>query len=341
MIIRHSRRVGLAIATVAMAFVVLILSTRRETSLEPAEALAPVQQASAAASRVPLAVDRTSQAVPVTSDDVPTAPNVIPGEATRVTLDGVVIDERNRPLEGVAIEISRRTVVETLATTATDHRGRFEISGLPAGEDLALHARAAQFRAFQVEVSAQRPGDHRTQTVVLRRGAVVRGLIIDASQQPVMHAAVGGTDPGVETTLSGADGRFELRGFGDDLTKVFVHAAGYATKVVHHVKPGTTDVIVALERAAIVTGKTRVPSTVDHVLVSACHLDEQFHKEICVARQVVRPPSDRYRLEGLASGQYDLVVEAQGYPLRREVVLVKPGQEFAGPDLIVSGTQGS
>lgn len=183
------------------------------------------------------------------------------------------------------------------------------------------------------EIHPQVPGEVPTSTLSLLEGKTLAGRVVDGEGRPVAEALVGASDLDVEATRSSTNGDFRLQGLGRDPVNVFAHAKGYATKIAHGIAPGVEGLVIGLERAASVSGSIALPAPAEHALVSACHFDATAQKELCVARQVVRPPEQRYFLDGLAPGAYDLVLEAVGYPVRRTSIQVAAGQRLAGPTL--------
>jgi hypothetical protein len=249
------------------------------------------------------------------------------------TVSGRVVDEHNRPLGTATVTLYSTGVLQALRQTRTTSDGAFELLGLPIAQTFQLSAEASGFRTKRIEVRLDQPGAALERTLTLRTGQTLTGHVVDNTGNPVVGAHVDSSDDASPSASSDETGSFALQGLPNEPVNVFVRAEGFATLHLRHVTPGQNALKLTLERPAVVQGKVQIPNTVAEILVSACHFDDAFKKELCVARQLLRQPNDQYRLEGLPSGRYDLVVSAAGYPEKRHAFVALAGQDLTGPTL--------
>jgi RNA polymerase sigma factor (sigma-70 family) len=141
------------------------------------------------------------------------------------TLHGVVRDTKAQPVAGARVWIgyfSYATKPERGETasapppfvSSTDANGHFEVRGLPAG-DMVLRARAADSGTAPQPLQL-RAGETRQCDVTLPDGASLVGFVRDEAGRGLARARISGgdgyADLGYCSTLSAADGAYELRG---------------------------------------------------------------------------------------------------------------------------------
>jgi hypothetical protein len=162
------------------------------------------------------------------------------------------------------------------------------------------------------------------QVVRLDAGRFISGRVLDSAGSPIAGAHVGSSDEGASLATTDADGRFELGGMASEPVSVFATATGYAPRQLRGVRPGAAGFDISLEAPASVSGSVRVGSA-PSLSVSVCHLDPYLKEEICVARRLLDPPQAEFRIDGLPSGGFDVVLEAPGYSEERVRVTLRPG----------------
>ncbi|MEM7351176.1 MAG: carboxypeptidase regulatory-like domain-containing protein, partial [Acidobacteriota bacterium] len=172
---------------------------------------------------------------------------------------GRVIDEERRPVAGARVELrpirvqyrSWNTDNESNARTVTSVRGRFRFDELPRGELQAIRAYHEGYApaAITAEPTAGRGA---AVEIVLERGALVFGEVVDESLQPVVGASVQlSHEPEADEarleipqgefliapeTTTDADGRFEVWGVPVGRHTARVKRQGFAQRSVRGVR---------------------------------------------------------------------------------------------------------
>jgi protocatechuate 3,4-dioxygenase beta subunit len=210
------------------------------------------------------------------------------GQVTEVTLRGHqgaevvgrVVDGQGAPVPGANVAMVYLDISRVLFSAdgrsepiVTDAAGRFRLERVAAGR-VAFVAAAADLAPSQIEELAVVDGGRYEDLVLqLGEGALVRGRVVDDQQQPVAGAAVElrpferPNDPQflkmmlkirrVETT-TGPDGRFEAKGLTGERLIVQASKAGYTTAMKFGVKLDEPDLVVEVQRGAVVRGKVLV-----------------------------------------------------------------------------------
>lgn len=254
-------------------------------------------------------------------------------ETRESTFVGQVLDESNRPLKGAKLTAFDTDMLRSLGEGMSDDAGRFRLSGLPVAQTFRVVATLRGYRSSTLEVTLDHPSSAQERTFSLAQGHSLSGRVIDQNQAPVAGAVVGSSDSVTDSTQTNASGYFTLEGLPKSPVNLFARAPGYAPRHLRGISPGQTNVALVVEPAASLQGEVTIPSTVGDMQVSLCHIDSDFKKEICVARQLLRPPATQYRFHGVPSGKFELIADAAGYPLQRKAVVLLAGQELTGPTL--------
>jgi hypothetical protein len=165
----------------------------------------------------------------------------------------------------------------------------------------------------------------------------IAGRVVSPTGEPIAGASVGSSDANGAFATTDGQGVFELQAVGDGPLAIFATAPGYAAKHRRGVSPDTRNVTLELEPSAMLRGSLDWPAGVERLILGVCHYDAHFRKELCIARQIYRPPAAAYEIPNLPSGKYDLVVEATGrdpqrYPIEVLAGAVADGPRIAWPD---------
>jgi protocatechuate 3,4-dioxygenase beta subunit len=175
---------------------------------------------------------------------------------------GVVVDEKGVPVSGVEIRATPkqgdrfdRSMMRSGGTARTTPAGRFRVGPLAAGTAHELHLSRSGFAPGTAEVAPLVPGRPAADLrIVLRQGRAGFGRVVNASEQPIAGARVSlrrddaddmrtrmmrlfqEPDETVFESVTGADGRFEVRDLPAGTCSLEARASGYAPLTV----PGLT-----------------------------------------------------------------------------------------------------
>jgi Carboxypeptidase regulatory-like domain len=124
----------------------------------------------------------------------------------------------------------RRAWTDPAAKQVTGDDGRFRF-GNTSGTDLIFTAQAAGFVADDMTAHPNRPGED--VSFILKRGAVLRGRVLDAKGLPVPNASVFARGGDFDqnrfewSTLTDAQGRFEWLSAPPSQNHYSINAPGY------------------------------------------------------------------------------------------------------------------
>lgn len=193
---------------------------------------------------------------------------------------GVVRDGQGQPVQGANVAMVYLDISRVLFSAdgrsepiTTDAEGRFRFEHVAAGR-VAFVAVAPDLAPSQiVELAVVDGGTYEDLDLQVGQGATVRGIVVDDTKQPVPGATVAispferPNDPQflkmmlkirrVEVT-TGADGRFEAKGLTGERLVVQAQKVGYTTAMKFGVKLDEPEVVVEVQRGAVVRGKVLV-----------------------------------------------------------------------------------
>jgi hypothetical protein len=256
---------------------------------------------------------------PLRSPMVSEAPPVPDAEAAglRILVRG---DDAGVP--DASVRILEPSSTRELGVCLTDGAGACEVSALRPGR-VRVYVHTGRFRPKTTEPIACESGRVASVEVSLEPGRFLSGRVRSSDGQPLAGVHVGSSDEGSLLTSTDSEGRFE-GGLGEEPINLFATAEGFAPKQIRGARPGSAGFDITLERPATVVGEIERGSAAA-VRVGICHFDPHFAKELCIARQALEPGQSAYRFEGLPSGSYDVVVEADGFQTERESVRLEAG----------------
>jgi len=181
-------------------------------------------------------------------------------------LVGYVFAATGGPVEGARVRIASGDWVRNSGGERTDARGRFVLDGLHPDDDgvLAVHAEGHAVHVEQPVVIAEDAPEVR---VVLVEGLAIAGRVVDEHGGPVETAQVSIEGDravdygdmvivptptwerrlGLDTTVTGADGRFRLPDLYDGEFELTAESADGEVTVTRLVRSGTEDVELVLD----------------------------------------------------------------------------------------------
>lgn len=165
-------------------------------------------------------------------------------------LQGVVVDEQGRPVEGADLLLN--PLVQPTSTAETDEEGRFEVRGLPAGT-VIVHAREGNRESEWVQARLEESRETPSLRLVLGTRQTLHGRVFSL-RGPVAGARVTAfseNDSGMGSTddaITGAAGEFTVKLSGDAKTAgLSVIAPGHAIRMLKAHLGGNRVVEVPLE----------------------------------------------------------------------------------------------
>ncbi len=174
--------------------------------------------------------------------------------ASGATVRGVVRDGAGHAVEGVVVKFGTWTdFVHLRARSASE--GRFELSGLPAGE-ITLSAEHDELGRAKGSVRAE-SGEVVACDLVFSRGLELVGRIVDETRAPVAGAMVIAMwGDGFSNALSDADGRLSIPNCPEKGTlRVEVAGEGIADATFDAVDPKAGDRVFTVRRTAAATAR--------------------------------------------------------------------------------------
>lgn len=211
----------------------------------------------------------------------------------------------------------------------TDARGEFRMEGLAPGI-YALDASASGFApAEQARATIEAGVDPAEAVLRLREGRVVRGQVVDRDRRPVAGAEIfvrsnarggplviefGGAPGGAQEAdaVSGADGRFTLRGLPDDTAaRLTARAEGYASGRAA-VEPAASEVLITLTPALRLAGRILDAdgAGVAGLDVAVERADDEFDfRSFWNDRSTVTGADGGFAIEGLDAGVWRVLAQ--------------------------------
>lgn len=281
-----------------------------------------------------------------------------------ISLEGSVHGEEGEPVAGAWIEAfepvpgARRIVRAT-----TDARGEFRLTGLPAGS-IVLDARAPGRAPGRVEVHVERDDASESVSIVLTRGASLRGSVVD-----VTGVAMGGVEvvalanreatgeeaspetfhdrmqlrrvQGLARTITDADGAFELADL--DPRGVFdlvARARGHEVAIAREVRPDDSIPPLVLRRFSAIVGQvvdrqTRAPVPSFKINLIDLEARTRLQKKLKMSdprlgsrgELTIHHPAGRFFYDGLNPGPHEINVTSDDHVFHTSEIKLEPGEE--------------
>jgi protocatechuate 3,4-dioxygenase beta subunit len=199
-------------------------------------------------------------------DVIPTAYTLKLGEG--VTIGGTVVDETNQPVSDAKLNFYRFWMggdspnqIGNLPdfqskTISTDTSGRWQLHGLPKDllDSIGFSAKHPDFVETNLNLRNNTADETKlrdsTHVLVLKRGLIVKGLVLDESDNPIKDARVRvGRQhySGTQETKTDADGAFSVRNVVAGVQSFGVQAENFKPVITNlMVKPGMEEIIFRL-----------------------------------------------------------------------------------------------
>jgi protocatechuate 3,4-dioxygenase beta subunit len=181
------------------------------------------------------------------------------------SLSGTVVDSERQPVAGAWIRLSPATDgLPSPEAPPTDRSGRFEVRGIPTGS-YVIHTTAEGFVSRSDDpVQIGEDGAAGTVTIVLERGLVIEGRVLDTAKEPLsdvmIHAHL--LNPGARThfstrTHTDARGAFRLTGLPPGTYNINTYSPGYFQQNRGDVDTGTEDLVITMPEFPRLVGRVR------------------------------------------------------------------------------------
>lgn len=241
----------------------------------------------------------------------------------------------------------------------TDDRGRFSFRNVSDSSIWNLRASAEGYATAEVQNIYVQPGQTLPdQVLVLQSEHSITGVVLNDERMPVGGAliTVSRTQPRPIFTTTGrsqADGSFTLRGLSEGIYGLAATADGYSAGRVPRVEVDAAPVEVVMAKKGGVSGRVSGPDGAPLAAYSLELMRTRRNSEEFSATDLtwqIQDPAGNYRLEGLDTGTYVLLVRAangcptysSGFHVQREVVLGIDVQMRRGGSVVgmVTGSDG-
>jgi hypothetical protein len=287
---------------------------------------------------------------------LPTEPQELPTIVLRagITIAGVVQDTGGNPIQAqVELGLQDRNSFRTgtleeqreqdqrlgrLRMVNTDERGRFSFNNVSAGAIWSLRGSAEGYASAEIQAIFVQPGQVLPdQLLVLDTEHVITGVVLNDEREPVGGAliTVSRTQPRpifTSTGRSADDGSFTLRGLPAGIYGMAATADGYGAGRVPKVEVDSAPVEVVMAKKGGVSGRVTGPDGAPVTSFSLELMRTRRNSTQYGATELtwqINDPSGSYKLEGLDSSTYVLLVRAPGscptyspgFHIQREIVL--------------------
>lgn len=220
----------------------------------------------------------------------------------------------------------------------TDERGRFSFRNVSAGAIWSLRGSAEGYATAEIQAIFVQPGQvPPEQLLVLDTEHVITGVVLNDERTPVAGAliTVSRTQPRpifTATGRSGPDGSFTLRGLPAGIYGMAATADGYGAGRVPKVEVDSAPVEVVMAKKGGVSGRVTGPDGAPVTSFTLELMRTRRNSTQYGATELtwqIQDPSGSFKLEGLDSSTYVLLVRAPGscptysagFHVQRDVVL--------------------
>lgn len=241
-------------------------------------------------------------------------------------VDGIVRGARGATLSGASICVLASGAARTHnpGCTTSDALGRFTLEPVFAGAVLLAAAPGHLPTAHTLDAEAAR--ERRTLTITLQPGgAVVRGMVVDATGGPIIGAVVTARSSAATVTalaLSDSQGRFELSVDAGEVD-LEAHAEAYAPAWLRARAPAS-GLLLPMGAASSIAGDV-VDMSSEEPLAGVKVYATSEHG-VAFDAEATTGPSGEFRIHGLRGGVYEVVASSPAWRSGKELVSVEVGQ---------------
>jgi hypothetical protein len=276
------------------------------------------------------------------------------------TLRGVVLDQAGQPVAGVGVTATDGVFpIGTWSSTTTAADGTFTVGNLRAGS-WTLRTSSERFLPTVERFVLAREEQRSDLIVLVRPGRAVAGQVVDDRGRPVEGIRVQSRRQERSATLLGhleapaatatdQHGCFTLSGLADALVTLRAFGPGHSVETVADVPVGTSDLLIRLERQAVIEGVllaadgTPIGGSVVAALAPGDGSIERQPERIdgmqlaSFGASATTDAAGRFRIASAPAGSLLVVARGRGHrPVLRSGLHAQPGQTLDGIRLVAN-----
>lgn len=334
-----------AVLAVVVGFFVLQRSEKPPVAATPGGA-APVEHAAATPDEPSPPADQrqappTAVAESTSDDDTPPA-------ALSNSLVGIVLNDRNEPIAGATVKLSRDAMTgDAIAnqwfggyepsgipplSSVSNAKGQFVFRGIEPAKDYFLLATHTDYSQAQEElVAVARAGESRAPDLVMRTGSRLTGFVADVEGNQVPNAklhldsaymmGLEQASPDRLTVTTDNTGGFEFKNVGAGPRNLMCEAEGYGLQIKHNIvfKGDASENLehqFRLQLGVPIGGRVFGPE--DEGVVGCKVVALNYGNNTSSRGEALTDELGNFQINGLEAGSYILLLEPKGYRQARQ-----------------------